>query len=272
MSTDSLIEPTDDAISIVGVRKSELASWQQKQPEPIRSWMTSNRFAADAHEVLRLPGDKPTVLVGLGDTFDRWSFAGLPHALPEGAYRIDDTTLSADEATQAALGWALGAYRFTRYKKPSRQPARLVWPGNADRAQVTRDAASVALVRDLINTPTNDLGPSELADAAQTVAKEFGATFKQTIGDALLTENYPAVHAVGRAATNAPRMIDIAWGNEADPKITLVGKGVCFDTGGLDIKPSSGMLIMKKDMGGAAHALALGRMIMRRSSKSVCAC
>jgi leucyl aminopeptidase len=266
MSTDSLIEPTDDAISIIGVRKSAFASWQQKQPEPVRSWVASNGFAADAHEILRLPGDKPTVLVGLGDTVDRWSFASLPHALPEGAYRIDGD-FSADEATQTALGWAIGAYRFTRYKKPSRQPARLVWPNNADRAQVARDAASVALVRDLINTPTNDLGPSQLADAAQAVAKEFGATFKQTVGDALLTENYPAVHAVGRAATNAPRMIDIAWGNEADPKITLVGKGVCFDTGGLDIKPSSGMLIMKKDMGGAAHALALGRMIMAAKLK-----
>jgi leucyl aminopeptidase len=261
MSTDSLIEPTGDAISIVALRKSDLAAWQQGQAEPVRAWVISCGFEADAHALLRLPGDKPAVLLGLGDTPDRWSFAGLPQSLPEGAYRIDGD-LPADAATQAALSWALGSYRFTRYKKPSREPARLVWPNNADRAQVAREAASIALVRDLINTPTNDLGPSELADAAQTVAKEFGATCKVTVGDALLTENYPAVHAVGRAATNAPRLIDIAWGNEAHPKITLVGKGVCFDTGGLDIKPSSGMLIMKKDMGGAAHALALGRMVM----------
>ncbi|GIL40327.1 leucyl aminopeptidase family protein [Roseiterribacter gracilis] len=261
MSTDSLIEPIDDAIAIVAVRKSELAAWQQQQAEPIRAWVISCGFEAEAHAVLRLPGDKPAVLIGLGDTIDRWSFAGLPQSLPEGVYRIDGE-LTDEEATQAALGWALGSYRFTRYKKPSRDVAQLIWPSKADRAQVARDAASMALVRDLINTPTNDLGPSQLADAAQAVAKEFGATCNVTVGDALLTENYPAVHAVGRAATNAPRLIDIAWGNAAHPKITLVGKGVCFDTGGLDIKPSSGMLIMKKDMGGAAHALALGRMVM----------
>ncbi|MDB5367307.1 MAG: leucyl aminopeptidase family protein [Rhodospirillales bacterium] len=264
--SDSLIEPTDDAISIVGVRKSDLAAWQQPQPESVRAWVISCGFEGEAHAVLRLPGDKPTVLVGLGDSVDRWSFASLPMVLPEGPYRIDGN-LSAEEATQAALGWALGSYRFTRYKKPSRKPAQLVWPNQADRASVARDASSVALARDLINTPTNDLGPAELADAAQQVAKEFGATFKQTVGDALLAENYPAVHAVGRAATNAPRLIDITWGNQADPKITLVGKGVCFDTGGLDIKPSSSMLLMKKDMGGAAHALALGRMIMAAKLK-----
>jgi leucyl aminopeptidase len=259
--SESLIERADDAIAIVALRKSDLASWLRSQPDPVRTWVSGGGFEAEAHAVLRLPGDQPTVLLGLGDKFDRWSFASLPTSLPAGTYRLDGD-LSAAAATKAALGWALGAYRFTRYKTPTRATAQLVWPNNADRTAVARDAEAIALARDLINTPTNDLGPAELADAAQALAREFGASFKQTVGKALLTENYPAVHAVGRAAANAPRLIEIGWGDAGHPGITLVGKGVCFDTGGLDVKPSGSMLLMKKDMGGAAHALALARMVM----------
>ncbi|TAN61699.1 MAG: leucyl aminopeptidase family protein, partial [Magnetospirillum sp.] len=168
-------------------------------------------------------------------------------------------------ATQAALAWSLATYSFDRYKsRNGRVWPKLVWPRAADRAQVGRCHDATVLARDLINTPAADLGPAELAGAAERLAVRFGATCRVIAGDGLLAENYPAIHAVGRAAAThrRPRLIDLVWGDAAAPRVTLVGKGVCFDSGGLDLKPSSNMKLMKKDMGGAAHVLGLASMIM----------
>ena len=170
--------------------------------------------------------------------------------------------LSAGEADAAALGWALATYRFDRYRKQRQDFASLAWPAPARRAAVERAANAIFLVRDLITTPAADMGPAELAHAVAAVAQRFGARCSVTEGDDLLQRGYPAVHAVGRASARAPRLIDLTWGDKDAPKVTLCGKGVCFDTGGLDIKTASGMKLMKKDMGGAAILLGLSQMIM----------
>jgi len=165
-------------------------------------------------------------------------------------------------ATRAALGWALDTYVFDRYREKVRPSAELVWPARADRAAVLRRAGGVGLVRDLVNTPSADMGPAELAAAARKLAREFKARCGITVGGDLLKKGYPMIHAVGRASDRAPRLIDLTWGRPRDPKVTLVGKGVCFDSGGLDLKGAQGMKQMKKDMGGAAQVLGLARMIM----------
>src|SRR5581483_2518493 len=170
-------------------------------------------------------------------------------------------------ARLGALAFALGAYRFDRYRKPAEPKVRLLPPEGVDGVDLSRVADAVTMARDLINTPANDMGPAELEAAARALANRHGATFGSVIGDELLTQNFPLIHAVGAGSSRAPRLIDITWGSERDPKVTLVGKGVCFDTGGLDIKPESAMLLMKKDMGGAATVLALAHMIMDRVLK-----
>ncbi|HEY6257351.1 MAG TPA: leucyl aminopeptidase family protein [Xanthobacteraceae bacterium] len=188
----------------------------------------------------------------------------LPGLLPAGTYRFANAP---HDARLAALAFALGAYRFARYRKAEDKDVRLELPAGIDAADLTRIAEGVWLARDLINTPANDMGPAELEDAARAVASRHGASMRTIVGGDLLTENFPLIHAVGRAADRAPRLIDLAWGDGAHPKVTLIGKGVCFDTGGLDIKPESGMLNMKKDMGGAATVLALAHMLMDRGAK-----
>ena len=185
----------------------------------------------------------------------------LPALLPAGAYRF--ATLPHD-ARLAALAFALGAYRFARYRKQEDKEFKLELPGNVDGEDLSRILEGVTLARDLINTPANDLGPAELEAAALAVAERHGAKVRAVAGDDLLKANFPLVHAVGRAAARAPRLIDLTWGEASHPKVTLIGKGVCFDSGGLDIKPESGMLNMKKDMGGAACMLALAHMLMAR--------
>jgi leucyl aminopeptidase len=190
-----------------------------------------------------------------------WAVAGLPDALPEGSYRIA-TVPDGGDPTHLALGWALATYAFTRYRAKKATASALVWPERADRARVERLAAAVFLARDLANTPAGDLGPAELATEAVRVAKAAGARHRVIVGDELLAENYPTIHAVGRAAAQMPRLVDIRWGEATAPKVTLVGKGVCFDTGGLDLKTASGMRLMKKDMAGAAIVLGLAQAIM----------
>ena len=204
---------------------------------------------------LELPDDP------LKDTFRPGALTGL---LPPGNYRFDNAP---HDARLGAIAFALGGYRFSRYRKTDGNNPRLEMPAGVDADDVTRVVEGVWLARDLINTPANDMGPPELEYAARNLATRHGATVNVIVGDDLLKENFPLVHAVGRAADRAPRLIDIAWGNTTDPKITLIGKGVCFDTGGLDIKSESGMLNMKKDMGGAASMLALGHMLMSRGVK-----
>jgi leucyl aminopeptidase len=183
----------------------------------------------------------------------------LADSLPSGTYRFANAP---HDARLAALAFALGSYRFTRYRKGDGKDLRLEVPQGVDAAEISRLAEAAFLARDLINTPANDMGPAELEQAARDVAERYGAKISAIVGDDLLKQNFPLIHAVGRAAAGAPRLIDMTWGDPKAPKVTLVGKGVCFDSGGLDIKPDSAMLIMKKDMGGAANVLALAQMVM----------
>jgi leucyl aminopeptidase len=231
-----------------------------------RRFAETAKFEPKAGQSLLLPGPDgalSSVLFALEGADkpekDRFLPGRLPALLPAGSYRFANAP---HDARLAALAFALGSYKFTRYRKAEANGAQLEIPAGEDGEELSRIAAAVALARDLINTPANDLGPAELEEAARTLSARHGAAFRSTVGDDLAAENLPLIHAVGRASARAPRLIDIAWGDPAAPKITLVGKGVCFDTGGLDIKPDSAMLIMKKDMGGAACVLAAAHMIM----------
>ena len=250
------------SVPITPITAAGLKRWLKAQRAATRKWVEGVRFAAKPGQHTLIPGADGApgrVLLGVDDAPDIWSYGSLPKVLPRGTYRLD-TPLEGEAASRAALGWALGGYAFARYKTQP-EPAKLVWPVGADRAAVERAATAVFLVRDLINTPAGDMGPAELAAAAEAVARAHGAKLKVIVGDDLLKANYPMVHAVGRASVQAPRLIDLRWGT-AGPLIALVGKGVCFDSGGLDLKSASNMLLMKKDMGGAAHVLALAQMIM----------
>lgn len=259
-----------DAAPITSLNESDLKDWLQNQPETLRRWVDAVRFTAKSGSICLIPqadGGLERVLMGCGDGADMWTWAALPEKLPEADYRLDQSAdaapcLDSVDLDTAALGWALGTYRFSRYRAHSSGFARLVWPAGSDRAAVERAADATFLVRDLINTPAADMGPEELADAAASLAARHGARYSVIVGDDLLARNYPAVHAVGRASTREPRLIDMVWGDAAHPKVTLVGKGVCFDSGGLNLKPSGGMKLMKKDMGGAANVLGLAHMVM----------
>lgn len=260
---DHLIDRAAEAVEIVPLRAPRLEAWLERQPQPVGQWARAAGFAAKPGTTCLVPtaeGGLLQVLVGIEEGLDRWSLAALPTSLPKGDYRLADSVTGA-EAEAACFAWAIGAYRFQRYKKRDGDLARLAWPAGVDRAAVRRLAAAITLARDLINTPAEDMGPPHLSAAAKAVAKAHKASFSVIVGDDLLKKNYPAIHAVGRAAARPPRLIDLHWGNSG-PRLTLVGKGVCFDSGGLDLKPSSGMLMMKKDMGGAALMLALAQMIM----------
>ena len=257
------------AIPVHALLESEAAGVLDGEPS-LKALAVFSDFKGKAGQVLAAPGPDGTlhkVLFGLGAGGDPMAFRTLAGKLPAGTYRIAHAPRGMD-AGQIALAFALGSYRFDRYKASTERrggadKAKLLAEG-VDVAEVRQVAHACALARDMINTPANDMGPLQLETIAREIAEQYGATIAVVTGDDLLTENYPAVHAVGRAADpgRAPRMIEISWGKATDPLVCLVGKGVVFDTGGLDIKPSAGMRQMKKDMGGAAHALALGRMIM----------
>jgi leucyl aminopeptidase len=259
-------KPDAAAIPITFATKTTWSAIARDLPEPARQFAAANDFTAKAGKCLTLPaadGKIAQVVFGLEDetarSRDLFRPGALPGLLPPGVYRFANAP---HDARLATLAFALGTYRFGRYRKNETPDVRLVPPDGIDVADIARMAEAAALARDLINTPSNDMGPEELAQAAQALATRFGAAFNCITGDELLKQNFPLIHAVGMASTRAPRLIDLSWGDPAHPKVTLVGKGVCFDTGGLDIKPSSGMLIMKKDMGGAANVLALAQMVM----------
>ncbi|MBL4757044.1 MAG: leucyl aminopeptidase family protein [Rhizobiales bacterium] len=228
-----------------------------------RAWIQNTGFAAGEGEMLLVPDTKgkvARVMFGLGKgPAERQVFGKLPISLPDGEYEL---TGQIDEPELAALSWQLGSYSFDKYKKNAAHNARLVMPRVTDAKKISQIAEGVFLTRNLINTPANDMGPGELEKAVRDLAKRFRATVKVTSGDKLLKDNFPLIHAVGRASIDAPRLVDMKWGKANAPKITLVGKGVCFDTGGLDLKPPAGMITMKKDMGGAANVLGLAAMIM----------
>jgi leucyl aminopeptidase len=263
----SLIDDDAGAVPIVALSKSGFAAWREQAPARERDWVAATGFSAEAGKLALVPGEAGRlgrVLVGMPeDEAAMWVLAGLSETLPEGNYRPAAIPEGTD-ASRVALGWALGTYAFNLYREKKKESrVRLVWPESADRGYVGRLAGAICLARDLINTPASDLGPAELAEAAEQVAAAAGAMCRVIAGDALLAENYPTIHAVGRASDRAPRLVDIRWGDASAPKVTLVGKGVCFDTGGLDLKPASGMRMMKKDMAGAAITLALGQAIMQ---------
>lgn len=233
-------------------------------------WAGAHGFVAAAGSWLAVPsesGAPAAVLVGLGDQVnaaDPWLLAGLPLLLPEGHYALDSRGIALDPAT-AVLSWGLGAYQFNRYRKPARAPAKLAIDLDApELAEAQALLRASLLTRDLINTPTEHMGPEQLENTVRTLAQAHGGSFSSIVGEALLSDNFPAIHAVGRASHRAPRLIELNWGDPSHPRVAIVGKGVCFDTGGLDIKPADGMRNMKKDMGGAAHAIALAQLVMAR--------
>jgi leucyl aminopeptidase len=228
------------------------------------AWAKANGFSGEAGRTLVVPGANGEIagaLFGTGKPGEQGALAAgaLAKALPEGDWHFSATPANPG---LAALGLVLGGYAFTRYGKKSGKDIRFALPKGADAAHIERVAKGVFLARDLVNTAANDLGPDALEEAARVVAKQYKAKVSVISGDALLAKNFPMIHAVGRASDKAPRLIDFSWGDKSAPKVTLVGKGVCFDTGGLDIKPSAGMLLMKKDMGGAANVLGLASMLM----------
>jgi len=262
----ALLQPDrgQDAHRIHAVTAQGFEEWVKRQPERARTAIDAARFKAKEGSLVILPADKPSgwsAAVGVPDSMGPWSLAAAAAKLPEGSYRLTE-----GEPGAAALGWLLAQHRFDRYRhEPEPIPQRILLTGEAARVEETiRLADAVALVRDLVDTPAADMGPAELQAEAEAVAKSCGAKISVTKGD-VLTKSFPMIAAVGRAATNAraPRLIELEWGDPSHPRLAIVGKGVCFDSGGLDIKPASGMLLMKKDMGGAAHALALGRLVMQ---------
>ncbi|HEY0684611.1 MAG TPA: leucyl aminopeptidase family protein [Steroidobacter sp.] len=252
------------------LHEEDFEQWRAAQEEPVRNWAATHGFKAERNKLLLVPGPQGrpvAAIVGLGKNNPReemsfWLGAAVADRLPDGHYHLAHG-LPANAATQFAAGWAYGQYRFERYKRGGPQRSvQLQLPEGANASEVERLRSATTLARDLVNTPANDMSPEALANAAVEVARRYGARHRVIIGDDLLKERLPAVHAVGRAAAVAPRLVDIEWGDASNPKVTLVGKGVCFDTGGLDIKPGASMLLMKKDMGGAAVALALAQIIM----------
>jgi len=259
-----LSAPGRGSVPIHVTTASGFAALAAQQPAAVRQWLKTLGFAGapDRHALVPgADGKLQAVWAGVHSATDAWALAALPTALPEGSYHLAEDSLALDDAA-AALSWELGAYRFDLYKPAPRAPAQLHLASRDATQRALIVAAAMASTRDLVNTPAEHMGPAELAEAGRLVARQHGATFKQTVGDKLLGAGFPAVHAVGRAAAREPRLIELNWGKPKHPRITLVGKGVCFDSGGLDIKGADGMRLMKKDMGGAANALGLAQMIM----------
>ena len=256
---DAYIREAESATPIELVRSGDFDAWLKAQPPEDQVRVRQQRFQAKPKQVCWLGGVRGQVRVAAGwdGASSIAALGGLPMALGEGAYRL---TQPADEVQ--LLGWGLGSYAFTRYRSQAKTPAQLLLPSGASLDRLNNLVAAVGLVRDLINTSAGDLPPSALAEQAAAVAKAQGASWRIIVGDDLLAQGFPAIHAVGRAAADAPRLIDIAWGEADRPLIVLVGKGVCFDSGGLNLKPARGMRLMKKDMGGAAAALGLAQLIM----------
>ena len=260
---------SDRALPVHFVEKAHFADWRAAQAAPVQAWLEAQGFTASPGSCVLLPGEGGLAgaVLGLGDSHDAYAYAHAPSLLPVGDWRLAEGH-DADRVPLIQLGWGLGAYRFTRYKDAARAPARLVVDDALDPEARDLLAASVR-VRDLVNTPTEHMGPEELEAVTRGIAQAHGATFESIVGEELLAKNFPAIHAVGRASHRAPRLLKLQWGVDHDEArahkhLVIVGKGVCFDTGGLDIKPADGMRNMKKDMGGAAHAIALAELVMAR--------
>jgi len=252
------------SIAIETTDPAHFAATKRRLTAAQRRWVTDSGFEA-APGTFALVADEGgklvRVLVGVDASDALSALGGLPRTLPEATYHLADESVFKD-TLQLSLGWALGAYEFTRYRKARRAPAKLaIKAADLDVLQPLVEATTQ--VRDLVNTPTEDMGPKQLADAVKQLGKTHKGKVNEWVGDELLKANFPTIHAVGRGSHRAPRLIELTWGKASDPKLTVIGKGVCFDTGGLDLKPADGMRWMKKDMGGAAHAIALAGLIMQ---------
>ena len=246
------------------VGKEGLDAWRAAQPAGVAAWLDAHGFDASPGSCLVVPGEggaPAAAVLGVGDLLDPCAYAHAPRALPAGDW-TPAGEYGADALRALQLGWGLGSYDFDRYRKA--RPARARLALDAPDAEALDLLAATARVRDLVNTPTQDMGPDELEAVTRGIAQAHGAEASAITGDALLEQNFPAIHAVGRASHRAPRLLALRWGEASHPHVAIVGKGVCFDTGGLDIKPADGMRNMKKDMGGAAHAIALAELVMAR--------
>jgi len=253
-------EKNSDAVLINFIAENEFSVWKTEQSSHAKNWLDAQKFSGKSETFCVIPDKTGKIEKVVAITSEKNNFiymGSLVNSLPENIYYLEKLN------SQAALFWGMGAYQFTKYKKPKKNPSKLVLPKNhEDHESIVAQLHAIYTVRNLINTPTENMGPQDLADAAKKLASHYKAEFSEIIGENLIKQNYPAIHTVGRASTNQPRLIELNWGNKKHPKITLVGKGVCFDSGGLDIKPAVGMLGMKKDMGGAAHVLGLASLIM----------
>ena len=250
-----------NALPLYVLDRDGFAAWKAQQPAAVQAWAAAQQFNAAPNSVLLLPGDNGIAgaVLGVGDHADAYAYAHAPFALPAGTTWQVANTLDASSSANLQIGWGLGSYRFDRYRKLARPAAQLL----ASPAAEVLDVVTACLrVRDWVNTPTEDMGPQQLEDAARDLVEAHGGELEVIAGDELLEMNFPTIHAVGRASHRAPRLIVLRWGNAGAPHLALVGKGVCFDTGGLDLKPADGMRNMKKDMGGAAHAIALAGLVM----------
>ena len=261
-SLPGLAETADHALPLHAATPATFAAWRAQQTPAVQAWLQAQGFTAAAGTHALLPGSDGLAgaVLGVADLRDPFAWAHAPYALPAGDWGMADAL---DDEARAALqlGWGLGSYRFTRYRAASRAPARLIGAIDAD---IAAQIAACVRVRDLVNTPTEDMGPADLEAVTREIAQTHGADLDVLVGDDLLLHNFPAIHAVGRASHRDPRLIVLHWGDQTHPHIAIVGKGVCFDTGGLDVKAAAGMRNMKKDMGGAAHAIALAELIMAR--------
>jgi len=256
----------EKAIPILATDRKRMPKLMEALSPAERRWAQAAAFEGAPNSFCALAdakGNIARVLAGVAAADDPWALAALPMKLPMGRYEIGKGAVNV-APQDAAFAWDLGSYQFTRYRKAKRTPSELQVELSGRVVESLQLAEAVRLVRDLINTPTEDLGPAELSDVAREQAELFGGEFQEWVGDDLLAQDFPAIHAVGRAASRPPRLIEIRWGNPKNPRLAIVGKGVCFDTGGLDIKGAEGMRLMKKDMGGAAHAIALARLVMQR--------
>ncbi len=252
-------------IPIIPICENQLENWSGQQEERVKNWIKSTNFRAKSASFGLLcdaTGQLEAVLAGMAHPKDLTVFGQLASSLPKGIYKIA-AEFDEKQSYLACLSWGMASYQFTLYKKVAPLEAKLLLPGQGvDSAYLEAILRAIYLVRDLINTPTDDMTPGDLMGMAAQIAEEFDGKLKHIFGEELLRQGYPAIYNVGRASQHAPGLIDLRWGNPDHPKVTLVGKGVCFDSGGLNIKNSSGMALMKKDMGGAAHALGVARVIM----------
>lgn len=265
MQATSLLEKrTEGVVPVIPVTPESLPSWQQQASPAARRWVETSGFSGKAETQCFVgddAGNVVEVLAGITRPEDPYCLSRLPATLPAGNYYLK-TGWDPEVLERATIGWALGAYRFTRYKGTDQVMAKLVVDDGLNARSIKDQVNAVFLVRDLVNTPAEDMMPEHLSAAIKELGGEFDADVREIAGDALLEENYPAIHAVGRASVHPPRLVDLRWGETSNPKLTLVGKGVCFDTGGVDLKSAANMRLMKKDMGGAAHAIGLAKLVM----------